>query len=210
MTSSNGNIFRVTAHLCGEFTGLRWIARTKASDAELWCFLWSAPEYTVELTIARLVIWEALTPIMTSLWWEYIYQKRVFLGYMGETGLSTEGAMAESNGFDETVCILKCEVNSWIWYKYWGEIHNARYIHLQRSLISSVRIQRIESLFVIVCSHEICQREWYISTTRSTTYRPIVTLIFSGNETFSKSQRIWERVHPSRWVFIYVIFIHVL
>ena len=25
MTSSNGNIFRVTAHLCGEFTGLRWI-----------------------------------------------------------------------------------------------------------------------------------------------------------------------------------------
>ena len=24
MTSSNGNIFRVTGHLCGEFTGLRW------------------------------------------------------------------------------------------------------------------------------------------------------------------------------------------
>ena len=39
MTSSNGNIFRVTGHLCGEFTGLRWIPRTKASDAELWCFL---------------------------------------------------------------------------------------------------------------------------------------------------------------------------
>ena len=44
MTSSNGNIFRVTGHLCGEFTGPRWIPRTKASDAELWCFLWSAPE----------------------------------------------------------------------------------------------------------------------------------------------------------------------
>ena len=29
MTSSNGNIFRVTGHLCGEFTGLRWIPRTK-------------------------------------------------------------------------------------------------------------------------------------------------------------------------------------
>ena len=39
MTSSNGNIFRVTGHLCGEFTGRRWIPRTKASDAELWCFL---------------------------------------------------------------------------------------------------------------------------------------------------------------------------
>ena len=31
MTSSNGNIFRVTGHLCGEFTGPR-------------CFLWSASE----------------------------------------------------------------------------------------------------------------------------------------------------------------------
>ena len=44
MTSSNGNIFHVTGHLCGEFTGHRWIPRTKASDAELWCFLWSASE----------------------------------------------------------------------------------------------------------------------------------------------------------------------
>ena len=44
MTSSNENIFRVTGPLCGEFTGLRWIPRTKASDsdAEHWCFLWSA------------------------------------------------------------------------------------------------------------------------------------------------------------------------
>ena len=30
--------FRVTGHLCGEFTGLRWIPRTKASDVELWFF----------------------------------------------------------------------------------------------------------------------------------------------------------------------------
>ena len=44
MTSSNGNIFRVTGHLGGEFTGPRWIPHTKASDAELWCFLWSASE----------------------------------------------------------------------------------------------------------------------------------------------------------------------
>ena len=43
MTSSNGNIFRVTGHLCGEFTGHRWIPLTKASNAELWCFVWSAP-----------------------------------------------------------------------------------------------------------------------------------------------------------------------
>ena len=39
MTSSNGNIFRVTSHLCGEFTGHRWIPRTKASDTEFDVFL---------------------------------------------------------------------------------------------------------------------------------------------------------------------------
>ena len=32
------------AFLCGEFTGHRWIPRTNASVAELWCFLWSPPE----------------------------------------------------------------------------------------------------------------------------------------------------------------------
>ena len=37
MTSSNGNIFRVTG--CGEFTGHRWVPLTKTSDAELLCFL---------------------------------------------------------------------------------------------------------------------------------------------------------------------------
>ena len=38
ITSSNGITFRVTGHLCGEFTDHRWILRTKASDVELWCF----------------------------------------------------------------------------------------------------------------------------------------------------------------------------
>ena len=33
---------------------------SKASDAELWCFLWSVPEWTLEQTIARLVIWDAI------------------------------------------------------------------------------------------------------------------------------------------------------
>ena len=40
MTSSDGNIFRVTGHLCGEFNGYRWIPSKKACDAEFWCFLW--------------------------------------------------------------------------------------------------------------------------------------------------------------------------
>ena len=37
MASSNGNIFGVTGPLCGESIGHRWIPRTNASDAELWC-----------------------------------------------------------------------------------------------------------------------------------------------------------------------------
>ena len=46
MMSSNGNISRVqvAGPLCGEFTGHRWIPCTKASDADLWCFLSSVPE----------------------------------------------------------------------------------------------------------------------------------------------------------------------
>ena len=44
MTSSNGNIFRVTGHLCREFTVPWWNPHTMASDAKLWCFLWSASE----------------------------------------------------------------------------------------------------------------------------------------------------------------------
>ena len=43
MTSSNGNIFpRYWPFVRGIH---RWIPRTNASDAELWCFLWSAPEW---------------------------------------------------------------------------------------------------------------------------------------------------------------------
>ena len=48
MTSSNGNTFRVTGHLCGEFTGLRRVPRTKPSDTEFWCLIWSAHVWTVE------------------------------------------------------------------------------------------------------------------------------------------------------------------
>ena len=42
---------------------------TKASDAELWCFLLSAPERTIEQTMETPVIWDDKALIMTSLWW---------------------------------------------------------------------------------------------------------------------------------------------
>ena len=44
MTSSIGNIYRITGSLCGEIIGHRWIPLTKASDAVLWRFLLSVPE----------------------------------------------------------------------------------------------------------------------------------------------------------------------
>ena len=69
MAPSNGNICRVIGPLCGEFTGHRWIPCTKASDAELWCFLWSGPEPTVEQTMETLVIRDATALIVTSLQW---------------------------------------------------------------------------------------------------------------------------------------------
>ena len=50
----------------GEFPH-RWIPLTKANDAKLWCFLWSAPEQTVEQTTQTPVIWDAIALIMTSL-----------------------------------------------------------------------------------------------------------------------------------------------
>ena len=68
MTSSDGDIFRVTGPVWGVSTGHR-IPVTKASDAKLWYFLWSAPEETVQQTIETPVIWDAIELIMTSLWW---------------------------------------------------------------------------------------------------------------------------------------------
>ena len=61
------DIFRVTDLLWEESTGYRWIPLTKASDAELWYYLWSAPEQTVVQTIETLVIWDVIAPIMMSL-----------------------------------------------------------------------------------------------------------------------------------------------
>ena len=46
-----------------------WIPRTKTSDTELLCFLWSAPESTVEQIMETPVIWCTIAFIMTSLQW---------------------------------------------------------------------------------------------------------------------------------------------
>ena len=67
MMSANGHIFHVTGPLWGESTGHRWIPLTKASDTEIWCFLWSVPEQTFEQPVVLPVDWDAIVLIMTSL-----------------------------------------------------------------------------------------------------------------------------------------------
>ena len=44
MMSSNGNLFRVTGPLCGEFTGHRWIPLMKGQWRGLWCFFDVGPQ----------------------------------------------------------------------------------------------------------------------------------------------------------------------
>ena len=44
LSNHNGNISRLTGSLWWESTGHQWIPLTKANGADLWCFLWSAPD----------------------------------------------------------------------------------------------------------------------------------------------------------------------
>ena len=67
MTSSTENIFRVTGALWEETTGHRWIPLTKVSDADLWCFHWSAPEQMADQTNEPPVIRDAIELVKTSL-----------------------------------------------------------------------------------------------------------------------------------------------
>ena len=69
LTSSNGNIFRVTGPLWGESTGHRWIPLKQASDADLWCFLSSEPEQMVEQTTDTGNMRRHRAPLMTSPQW---------------------------------------------------------------------------------------------------------------------------------------------
>ena len=68
MMSSNVNNCCGTGPLWGESTGDWWIPLSKASDVELWCLFWSAPEQTDDQTIEMSVIWDAIALNMMSLW----------------------------------------------------------------------------------------------------------------------------------------------
>ena len=73
----------VTGPLCGEFTDHRWNPHTKGSDAELWCFLRSAPWINGGVNNRGAGDLEAIALIMTSLLWnnptEILRQQPCFL-----------------------------------------------------------------------------------------------------------------------------------
>ena len=65
MTLSNGNIFRVTGHLCGEFTGDRWIPRKGQWRGAL-IFSLICARLKGRVNNGEAVIWDAIVSIMTS------------------------------------------------------------------------------------------------------------------------------------------------
>ena len=78
MTLSNGNIFRFTGRFVKgihrspvKSSGYRWIPLAKASDPELWCFLWCAHEQTAKEVVAAPVVWEIREKIQWQWygWW---------------------------------------------------------------------------------------------------------------------------------------------
>ena len=89
MTSSNGNSFRVIGPMYGEFIGHRWITLTKASDAELCCFLWSAyenrlskqsrrrrfetPSHSLDITVMIYLTWCHMTLKASHVTWQLDY-----------------------------------------------------------------------------------------------------------------------------------------
>ena len=90
MTSSNGNIFHVEREI------------TKASDAEFWRFLLSAPEQKVEQTFETPVIWDAFALIMASmLRIKYIQNKArhkpKFMEHTGWTQASMQQVTVSAN-----------------------------------------------------------------------------------------------------------------
>ena len=60
--------FSTLLALCaGNSPGYQWIPLTKASDTELWWFLWSVQEQMAVKALDTPVIWDAITLIMMSL-----------------------------------------------------------------------------------------------------------------------------------------------
>ena len=67
MTSSNGNLFRVTGHLCGEFTVPGEFPAQRPVTQSFDVFFDLRRNKRLSKPIVRLEIWYTIAPIMTSL-----------------------------------------------------------------------------------------------------------------------------------------------
>ena len=135
MTSSNGNIFLVTGWW-GEFTGHRWIPRTKASDAELcffylrlnvrlskqsWGWWFKTPSRPIwrhrkeMMTFAFSGLWRS--DIQTNMHWPLDFTGRIlWLPRINGGGLVrqfTSRGMSVSHGIYRTLNITRCNT-MWI------------------------------------------------------------------------------------------------
>ena len=91
MTSSNGNIFRVTGPLCGEFTGLRWIppqrSVTWSFDVSLicaWLNGWVNTREAGDLRLSR-PLWRHCNVCLN----QWLYGQPLILPSFGGTNLAT-------------------------------------------------------------------------------------------------------------------------
>ena len=125
MTSSNGNFFRVTDPVLGEFTGHRWIPLTKASDHGLWFFF--------DLSLNKLLSkqlwgWWFETP-WHSLWRHcngVFHQNRPYLHVLV---VSTGQPLIRSIILYS--CLSNIQENDIKWYKmiYGDVLHNMCFAH---------------------------------------------------------------------------------
>ena len=126
VTLSNGNILCVTGPLCGEFTCHRWIPLTKASDAELWCFIYSAPKQRLSKQSRRR--WfgtpsHSLWRHCNGHWWDLVPWSPNFSHKISQNDLSHETQIPEKFHFVQhsycVMCILcdKYLLELWNWEK---------------------------------------------------------------------------------------------
>ena len=101
MTSSIGNIFLVTSPLWGEFTGLRRIPYTKASDAEQsWCWWFETPlcslwrhcnVYSTHGFVVFVLLWLCYRALVIHMTYLHIFSNAASLSlvkYPAEYGLN--------------------------------------------------------------------------------------------------------------------------
>ena len=96
--------------LCGEFISQRQIPLTKA--IELWCFLWSAPEQTVEQIIEMSVIWDLIMLIMMLLPWSDCYTFDV-VSQSNSTTQIAEQRQIFINRYLSWHCRCRNQISSW-------------------------------------------------------------------------------------------------